>query len=265
MLIDQERTTVGALIRAWRERRRLSQLDLASDAGISTRHLSFIETNRSKPSVGVLVRLGDRLDVPLGERNAMMLAAGYAPAYAATALDAPSVEPIRHILDAMLATTAPTVIVTRRWDLIDLNDSARIFTTGVADHLLAAPANALRIALHPEGMAPRIRNFDRWCEHALGRLRREARFTGDHRLFALLDELRAYGNPDATGDGQPSSPAIPLRFEYNGEELAFISTVATFGTPVDVTVSELMIETFHPINDAARRVCRERESARAID
>lgn len=244
--------TVGSLIRGWRERRRLSQYELAGEAEISARHLSFIETNRSTPSREVIARLSERLEVPLSERNTLLLAAGYAPMYSAARLDSPNMEPIRNILAHLVNTPIPTVIVDRGWDLIEMNAAARILVEGVAEHLLTPPVNVLRVALHPDGMAKRIRNFDEWCDHLLDRLAREARFSGSARLHALYEELKNLTDSRGTTDARPNEPAVPLRLDHNGEELTFIGTVTTFGTPVDVTVSEIMIESFFPANDLAR-------------
>jgi transcriptional regulator with XRE-family HTH domain len=245
------------MLRGWRERRRLSQLELAGDAEISTRHLSFVETSRALPSRDVIVRLSDRLEIPIGERNSLLLAAGYAPLYTATPLDAPAMEPIGKILQAILQTNAPTIVVDRYWNLVDMNRSVGLLIRGTADHLLTPPANTLRIALHPDGMAPRIRNYAEWRDHLLDRLRREARSTGDPKLLELLDELTVLSaGTDSDEQGVPQL-AIPLRLLHEDQELEFVSTIATFGTPVDVTVAELMIETFYPANDAARSVLEQ--------
>jgi transcriptional regulator with XRE-family HTH domain len=246
--------SVGAMLREWRGRRRLSQLELAGDAEISTRHLSFIETSRARPSREVIARLSDCLDIPIGERNSLLLAAGFAPVYTAIPLDAPAMQPISAILQAILETIAPAIIVDRYWNLVDMNRSVELLIRGTANHLLAAPANALRIAIHPEGMAPRIRNYAEWRDHLLDRLRREARATGDPKLLELLSELGELSEDDNDGDERRPQLAVPLRLLHEGQELEFISTIATFGTPVDVTVSQLMIETFYPANQAARTV-----------
>lgn len=245
--------SVGAMLREWRGRRRLSQLELAGDADISTRHLSFIETSRARPSRDVIVRLSECLEIPIGERNSLLLAAGFAPIYTAIPLNAPAMQPISAILQAILETTAPTIIVDRYWNLVDMNRSVELLIRGTANHLLAAPANALRIAIHPDGMAPRIRNYAEWRDHLLLRLRREARSTGDPKLLDLLSELGELSEDDGDDERRPQL-AVPLRLLHEGQELEFISTIATFGTPVDVTVSQLMIETFYPANEAARTV-----------
>ncbi len=250
-----EQESLGSLLRTWRERRRLSQLELSMDAEISARHLSFIETNRSKPSRDVIVRLSDRLDVPLRERNFLLLAAGYAPMYSAASLEEPPMASIRSILSAMLDTPVPTVIVDREWNLIDMNAAAAIFTVGVSEELLRPPVNGLRVALHPQGMAPQIVNFAEWRAHLLDQLRRQMRFSGSDRLKALYDELIAYPHgSDREAVHAESELAVPLRLRHGDGELRFISTIATFGTAADVTVSELMIETFFPADQTTRDV-----------
>lgn len=242
---------VGALVREWRERRRLSQLDLALDADISTRHLSFVETGRSQPSREMVLHLAEQLDVPLRERNGLLLAAGYAPIYAETALDASPMASVRAAVRQVLAghEPYPAVVVDRRWTLVDANASVALLTDGVAPELLAPPANALRVSLHPDGMAPRIVNLGEWRAHLLGRLRRQVAHTADPALAQLYDELRAYPcdqpAPEVDLPG-PGDIVVPLRLRHAARELAFFSTVTTFGTPLDITVAELAIESFFP-------------------
>jgi transcriptional regulator with XRE-family HTH domain len=256
---------VGDLLRGWRQRRRLSQLDLASEAEVSTRHLSFVETGRSKPSRELLLHLAEHLEVPLRERNALLLAAGYAPVHAQTPLDAEAMTPVRAALDKILAghEPYPAVIVDRRWDLVMANRPAiEILTDGVSPDLLAPPMNALRITLHPDGMAPRIANFAEWSAHLLQRLHRQATIAADPEVIALLEELRGY--PDVT-ETSPAAvdPAamlfVPLRLRTaDGAELCFFSTVATFGTAVDITLAELSIESFFPADAATEAALRAR-------
>jgi transcriptional regulator with XRE-family HTH domain len=245
---DIAQQPVGVILRTWRERRRLSQLQLAMQAEISARHLSFIETSRSKPSREMLVHLSEQLEVPLRERNHMLLAAGYAPAYPQSPLASPGMTPVRNAIDSIMQIPYPTAIVDRRWNLVQMNDATAIFTEDVDAELLQPPVNTLRVALHPRGFAPRIVNFAEWSAHLLDRLRREAQFSGDPELIALYEELRGYagnGEVDVT-DGLPSEIALTLRVRVRDRELAFFSTIATFGSPVDVTVAELMVETFFP-------------------
>ena len=244
---------VGELLRRWREHRRLSQLALALDAEISTRHLSFVETGRAQPSREMVLRLAEQLDVPLRERNSLLLAAGYAPVYAESGLDSAPMAAVRAAIRQLLTAHEPypALVVDRRWRLVDANASVALVTAGVRPDLLAPPANVLRVSLHPEGMAPRIVNLEEWRAHLLGRLRRQIASTADPGLAALYDELRAYPcdqpEPEIELPG-PGDVAVPLRVRHADAELAFFSTVATFGTPLDVTVSELMIESFFPAN-----------------
>jgi transcriptional regulator with XRE-family HTH domain len=242
---------VGGILRQWRERRRLSQMDLALQAEISTRHLSFVETGRSKPSRELLLLLADELDLPLRDRNRLLLAAGYAPVYAERALHAPQMTAIRAALRRVLDghEPYPAVVVDRGWNLVEANASVALLTAGVAPSLLAPPANVLRLSLHPDGMASRIINLGEWRAHLLGRLRRQVAVTADPDLARLYDELRAYpcDQPEPAIDlPGPADIVIPLRLRHDGRELAFFSTVATFGTPLDITVAELAIESFYP-------------------
>ena len=252
---------VGELLRRWREHRRLSQLALALDAEISTRHLSFVETGRAQPSREMVLRLAEQLDVPLRERNSLLLAAGYAPVYAESGLDAAPMAAVRAAIRQLLTAHEPypAVVVDRAWDLVDASASVALFTAGVRPELLRPPANVLRLSLHPEGLAPRIVNLGEWRAHLLGRLRRQVAATADAGLAALYDELRAYPceqqEPEIELPG-PGDVVVPLRVRHGDAELAFFSTVATFGTPLDVTVSELMIESFYPADAETAAVLR---------
>lgn len=245
-----ERPRVGTMLRDWRRRRRLSQLDLALEAGISTRHLSFVETGRSRPSAEMLVLLAEHLEIPLRDRNQLLLAGGYAPAYGQRDLDDPALEPVRAAIDAVLGghEPHPAVVVDRHWGMVAANRAIGVLTAGVAPSLLEPPVNVLRLGLHPEGLAPRIANLGEWRAHLLDRLGREAVATGDPALAALHDELASYprGEVGAAPDLLAGEIAVPLRLRHEGGELAFISTVTTFGTAVDITVSELSIEAFYP-------------------
>src|SRR3954469_18499707 len=249
------RPAVGVLLRDWRQRRRMTQMDVALEAGVSARHLSFVETGRSAPSADMVKRLAEQLDVPLRERNELLLAAGYAPAFGQRDLDEPEMGPVREALDRVLAghEPFPAVVVDRDWGMVAGNSAIPLLTAGVADHLLEPPVNVLRLTLHPEGMAPRIANLPEWRAHLLDRLGRQAVVSGDPALSALYDELAALPG------GGPASPqpdlaageiAVPLRIRAEGGELSFISTMTTFGTAVDVTVSELSIEAFFPADAA---------------
>jgi transcriptional regulator with XRE-family HTH domain len=238
---------VGELLRQWRERRRLSQLDLSIQADISTRHLSFVETGRSAPSRDMVLHLADELDVPLRDRNRLLLAAGFAPVYGESDLDAPEMAAVRDAVRKILAghEPYPAGVVDRRWNLVDANASMMMFTEGVAGHLLTPPMNVLRVSLHPDGMAPRIINLGEWRAHLLGRLRREISVTADAALMELYEELAAYPceEPEPHLDNEV---VVPLRLRHHDVELAFFSMVATFGTPADITVDELSIESFFP-------------------
>ncbi len=259
MAAVQDRAPLGTLLRDWRQRRRLSQLDLALEAGVSARHLSFLETGRSKPSRQMVLHLAEELDVPLRERNRLLLAAGYAPAFAERTIDAPEMEPVRRALDLVLGghEPFPALVVDRWWNLVSANRAVAPLTSGVAPALLEPPANVLRLSLHPDGLAPRIANLGEWRAHLLDRLRREVALTADPALAELLEELTAYpgGEPFRLhGDGP--GIAVPLRVRAGTAELSFLSTIATFGTAVDVTLAELSIEAFFPADAATAQALR---------
>lgn len=239
---------VGELLRQWRERRRLSQLELSLRAEVSTRHLSFVETGRSAPSRELILQLSERLDVPLRGRNLLLLAAGYAPVYRETALDAPEMAAVRAAVRQVLTghEPYPAVVIDRHWRLVDANASLALLTDLVAPHLLAPPANVLRASLHPDGLAPHIANLAEWRGHLLDRLGRSVETFAEPALVDLLDELRGYPGGTAHPAGDSGGIVVPLRLRHGGRELAFFSTVATFGTPLDVTVAELSIESFYP-------------------
>ncbi len=251
---------VGALLRQWREHRRLSQLDLSLRADVSTRHLSFVETGRSAPSREMVLHLADRLDLPLRERNQLLLAAGFAPVYTQAALDSPRMAAVRGAVRQVLTghEPYPAVAVDRGWNLVDANDSLARLLDGVAPDLLAAPANVLRISLHPDGLAPRIRNLGQWRGHLLARLRAQIAVTADESLTALHDELLAYpcAEPEPPTDPHAAGVVVPLRLRVGGADLAFFGTVTTFGTPLDITVAELAIESFFPADAATAAALR---------
>jgi transcriptional regulator with XRE-family HTH domain len=257
---------VGDLLRSWRQRRRLSQLDLSVEAEVSARHLSFVETGRSKPSRELLLHLAEHLEVPLRERNSLLLAAGYAPVYQERSLDDADMDPVRDALDLILSghEPYPAVIVDRRWDLVSGNGAAlSLFTAGVAPALLEPPINVYRLGLHPDGLAPRVRNLAEYSHHLLTRLQRDVAVSGDPALAALLDEVRGYPgltHPDAALDADPASMLfLPMRFAGpDGEELSFFSTLATFGTALDITVAELSIEAFFPADARTQAALRAR-------
>ena len=247
----QPRRPVGHLLREWRQRRRLSQLDLAIQADISARHLSFVETGRSRPTSAMILRLTEHLDVPLRDRNALLLAGGYAPAYPEHPLDGPELTAVRAALRRVLSghEPYPALVVNRWWELVDGNAAASVLTEGAAPELLAPPVNALRLSLHPDGMAPRIVNLAEWRAHLLTRLQRQVAATGDGRLAELLTELRGYPG------GEHGAPArteivVPLRYRHADRELSLFSMTAVVGTPMDVTIEELAIESFYPADQA---------------
>jgi transcriptional regulator with XRE-family HTH domain len=255
--------SVGELLRGWREHRRLSQLQLAIQADISTRHLSFIETGRSRPSREMVLHLADELDVPLRERNRLLLAAGYAPVYQERTLDEEPMAAVREAVRQVLGghDPYPAIVVDRRWNLLDANAAASgLFLSMVAPELVVPPVNALRVGLHPEGMAPHIINLGEWRAHVLGRLRRQATLTGDDELAELYQELRDYpcDQPEPLVEVPgPGDVMVLMRLRQpGGGELAFFSTIATFGTPLDVTVAELMIEAFFPADAATGELLR---------
>ena len=244
-------SNVGELLREWRVRRHLSQLDLAVEAEVSTRHLSFVETGRAKPSRELVLHLADRLDVPLRERNSLLLAAGYAPVYRETPLDAPDMAVVRHALDQILTghEPYPALVVDRRWNLVAANAPLLALMSDVSPTLLEPPVNALRVSLHPDGLAPRIGNLAEWSAHLLDRLHRERTVSGDPALHALYEELAAY--PGVVTQHMPGDAAalfVPLHLD----DLRFVSTIATFGTALDVTLAELSIESFFPADAATR-------------
>jgi transcriptional regulator with XRE-family HTH domain len=238
---------VGPLLRDWRKRRRLSQLDLALEAGVSARHLSFVETGRARPSADMVLQLADRLEVPLRSRNQLLLAAGHAPAFEQHDLEDPEMAPVRQAIDLILHghDPYPAVVIDGAWEMLGANRAVALLTAGVAPELMAPPVNVLRLSLHPDGVAPRIANLGEWRGHLLDRLERQIALTGDPALAALLDEVSAYPGPAREGASEPEI-AVPLRLSTELGELSFISTVATFGTAVEVTASELSIESFFP-------------------
>jgi transcriptional regulator with XRE-family HTH domain len=239
---------VGPLLREWRQRRRRSQLELALDAGVSARHISFVETGRSNPSREMVIGLAANLDLPLRDRNELLI-------------EDPALGPVRAAIDQVLAAhdPYPALVVDHHWELVTGNRGLGLLTEGVAPHLLEPPVNALRLALHPEGLPRRMLNLGEWRHHVLSRLERHWRLTGDPALGALLEELRAYPGEDV--DEAELAAAhdvfIPYRTRAeDGTELSFIGTIATFGTALDVTVAELSIESFFPADDVTAAACR---------
>ncbi|MGW8743351.1 helix-turn-helix domain-containing protein [Streptomyces sp. NPDC055794] len=251
---------VGPLLRAWRERRRVSQLELALRADSSARHISFVETGRSRPSEEMVLRLAEHLDVPVRERNALLLAAGYAPHYPETPLDDPALGALREGMERLIRgyEPYPALIVDGTYQVLAANRGVAMLMDGVAEHLLAPPLNAMRLTLHPEGLAPRIRNLRQWRGHLLEQMERQIALQRSEPLRALYDEVAAYPVPDTAPetapDGEPDEAvpyfALPMRIEHGGRTLSFISSISTFNTPMDVTVAELAIETLLPADPA---------------
>ena len=245
----------GEHLRDWRQRRRMSQLDLALDAETSTRHLSFLETGRARPSREMLLRLARTLDVPLREQNALLLAAGLAPAYGERSLNDPEMTGVKDAIERLLAAHEPypALAVDRHWTILASNRAVRLLLDGVAPSLFVPPMNALRLSLHPEGLAPRVLNLVEWRAHLLHRLRQQHAATADPVLAALAAELAGYPVPtgSAAEHRVPDRAVIvPLRLATARGELSFISTSTVFGTPLDVTLSEIALETFLPADEA---------------
>ncbi|UDY36159.1 helix-turn-helix transcriptional regulator [Dermatobacter hominis] len=258
------RPDVGDLLRGWRVRRRRSQLDLSHEVGVSTRHLSFVETGRSRPSPELVLAIADRLDVPLRDRNRLLLAAGYAPRYSERSLDDPAMLPVLRSVQRMLDAhdPFPGVVVDRSWDVVLTNAAASALTAGVPDHVLTPTVNVFRLCLHPDGLAGRTLNLDDWAAYLLRQLHRAVELTGEPALVELESEVRSYpaaaGAPAAgepTDDDEPPL-LVPLRLEVAGRELSLFTTLTTFGTPRDVTLDELAVELFFPADDATEAVLR---------
>ena len=249
-----EARSVGLLVREWRQRRGVSQLALALKAEVSARHLSFVETGRSQPSREMVLRLAEQLEIPLRQRNELLLAAGYAPAFRERSLDDPALAGARQVIERLLVAHEPypALAVDRHWYLLRANRALTMLLSGISHALLEPPVNVLRLAVHPEALAPRILNFAEWQMHVLARLRHQVEATADPVLADLMAELRGYAAPDtretyATGE---MPVVVPLRFATPSGTLNLISTTMVFGTPLDVTLSELALETFFPADSA---------------
>jgi transcriptional regulator with XRE-family HTH domain len=250
------------MIREWRVRRRFSQLELSIEAGVSTRHLSFVETGRSRPSPELVLLISQHLNIPLRERNALLLAAGYAPCFPQVAFDAASMAHVRNSIQRMLdAHPYPGVVIDRQWNIVATNAPADLLTFGLPDHVLGPPTNVYRLSLHPDGLAARTTNFVEWADHLVGQLRRSVDLTGDPATEQLLAEVLAYPNVARLGPKPPGHAEaellMPMRIATPLGELSMFITLTTFGTPMDVTLSELSIELFFPSDDASERLFRE--------
>ena len=242
---------IGEHLRQWRLRRHLSQLDLAGDAEISTRHLSFVETGRAAPSRDMVLKLAERLDVPLRERNVLLVAAGFAPAFPQRSIDDPALKSARAAIDWMLRAHEPNPALAydRHWNLVSANRMILPLLAGVPQRLLTPPVNIMRLAFHPEALAPRTVNVAEWCGHLLERVRRQCEATADPGLIKLYDELKAYPIPARSAPLPPDGVAIPFKLRLGDEVLSFMSATMIFGTPVDVTLSEMALETFFPADE----------------
>jgi transcriptional regulator with XRE-family HTH domain len=254
---------VGDLLREWRQRRRMSQLDLACEAEISTKHLSFLETGRSTPSREMVLHLAEQLDVPLRARNALLNAAGYAPVFSERQLDDPAMAAARQAIDLVLAghEPHPALAVDRHWCMAAANRAVAPLMAGVDPELLRPPVNVLRVGLHPGGLAPRTVNLAEWRAHLLAGLRQQIEVSGDPVLVDLLAELRSYDGP-AGPSPRVSGPeraavAVPFRLATDYGVLSFLSTITVFGTPIDVTLSELALECFYPADQATAEAMRQ--------
>jgi transcriptional regulator with XRE-family HTH domain len=258
------RPPVGDLLRNWRTRRRRSQLDLALDVGVSTRHLSFVETGRSRPSVELLLAIAHHLDVPLRERNGLLLAAGYAPRFSQMSLDDPAMAHVRASIQRMLDAhdPYPGAVVDRQWNVAMVNRAGLMLAQGLPDAILGPPLNVYRLCLHPDGLAGRTTNFVDWAGYLLGQLRRSIVLTGDPSLVALLEEVSGYSNvkqiePLFATSGRDEPPLlVPFQLATPLGELKLFTTLTTFGTPLDITIDELAIELFFPADDRSDQMLR---------
>ncbi|WP_244196056.1 helix-turn-helix domain-containing protein [Paraburkholderia susongensis] len=256
--------TVGDLLREWRQRRRMSQLLLATEAEISTRHLSFVESGRALPSREMVMHLAERLEVPLRARNALLVAAGYAPLFRERPLSDPQLAAAREAVELVLKghEPYPALAIDRHWTIVATNNALAPLLSGASPELLKPPVNALRLSLHPQGIAPSIVNWHAWREHVLARLQRQIEVSGDDTLSALREELAAYPAPPgadaaAANDTGVDQIAVPLKLRTPIGVLSFFSTTTVFGTPVDVTLSELAIEAFFPADQQTAAALRE--------
>jgi transcriptional regulator with XRE-family HTH domain len=256
---------VGPLLRQWRERRRVTQLELALDAGVSARHLSFVETGRSKPGREMLLRVLEQLKVPFREQNRLLLAAGHAPAFPERSLDDPDLTPVREALDVILSghEPYPAVAVDRVWNLIAANSAmlALIESVEIDPALLEPPVNVMRIGLNPRGLGPLFVNLGHWQAHWLKRLETQLSATGDEQLAALIDEIAGYSapEPDVGSEVGGSEMLGPVKVRTpDGGELSFFGMFASFDTPFEVTTSELAIEFLFPADRATAETLHER-------
>src|SRR3954469_16058208 len=249
---------IGDHLRDWRQRRHLSQLDLAGDAEISARHLSFVETGRAAPSREMVLKLAERLEVPLRERNVLLVAAGFAPAFPQRSLDDPALKSARHAIDLVLKAHEPNPALAydRHWNLVTANRMVAPLLKDVPARLLGQPINIMRLAFHPEALAARTVNLAEWCGHLLERVHAQCEATADPELIRLYEELKAYPIPARAMPLPADNVALPLKLRHDGQVLSFLSTTMVFGTPVDITLSELALETFFPADTQTAEAMR---------
>jgi transcriptional regulator with XRE-family HTH domain len=269
--METKNRPVGEILRSWRRHRRVSQLDLALDAEVSTRHISFVETGRSRPSREMLLRLAEQLEIPLRERNGLMVAAGYAPVYAQTSLDEPEMRIVREAIDLVLTghEPFPAIAIDRHWNLVTANRAAPLLLMGIDLSLLEPPINVLRVSLHPRGLATRIVNLDQWRSHVFRQLRRRITMVADPTLISLYEELHSFPTDDAgsTNTHAPSDGptvddlVIPLRIKTEVGLLSFFSTTTVFSAANVITLSELAIESFFPADTATADALRQAMSS----
>lgn len=265
---------VGELLRAWRQRRNLSQLDLALQADVSARHVSFVETGRTVPSSAMVLHLAEHLGVPLRERNRLLVAAGHAPVFRQRPLDDPDLARAREAVQQVLLghEPYPALAVDRRWNLLLANGAVEVFLADADPGLLKPPINMMRLGLHPDGLAPRLRNLEQVRAHLLPRLAHQAARSGDPELHALHEELASYGPEGEPPPPDPADVALPIRIGHRGTELCFVNTITTFGAAFDVTLDEIAVEAYFPADAETaaffrsgpyRRDTRDRPPARA--
>ena len=246
-------------MRRWRQQRRLSQLELSLRTNVSTRYLSCVETGKATPSRQLLLFLAAELDVPLRDRNVLLLAAGYAPKFGEAAVDATALAPARAVLDRLLASHEPfpAVVIDGHWNVVHRNASAAALTAGVAEELARAPINVLRSALHPAGLAPRIANFPEWSGYLLRRLRRQIDVSGDPALVELDREVRGYPHVRAAEPDGTHDIFVPLKIRYRETDISLLNTLTVFGAPLDASLADLVLESFHPADAHTAEVLRQ--------
>jgi len=260
MFADMTVQPVGSQLRQWRQRRRLSQLDLAGEAAISARHLSFVETGRSQPSREMILHLAEQLEVPMRERNVLLVAAGYAPIFSERNLSDPALGPARAAIDAIIESHKPypCFAIDRYWNVVASNSALQELYEGVAEDLLKPPVNGMRLTLHPAGLAPRVENLGEWRAHLLHQLRERVELTADPKLITLQTEMLSYPAPPAPAHVAPGDAiVIPFKVRIKAGLLSFFTTTMVFGSPVDVTLSELAIESFFPADERTRALVKK--------